>query len=237
MIRILHTNDMHGRLDERRFRLLSAVRDDADLYFDTGDAIKTGNLGIPLGEDPVWNQLAQLRCTASVLGNRETHILRSAFLGKIAGARHPILCANLRDKWGDRPLPGSIVVEFGGFKIGLVAVMVPMVTERMRTRAASAYLWDDPIKTAIEHGSTLRESVDLLFALTHIGLTQDRKLAEVRLYDLILGGHSHDLLADPDVGSGTPILQAGSHARVAGRYDWEPGKGLVRCELVSLTST
>jgi 5'-nucleotidase len=234
-VTILHTNDFHGNLDQARFEKLSALRKEADLYLDNGDSIKTGNLGIPLRVEPSWALLDKLGCTASALGNRETHVLETAFWTKIRGANHPILCANLRLKNGDRPLPGRLTLEAGGLRIGIVGVMVAMVTERMKTRGASAFMWDDPIKTAISEAEALRPEVDLLIALTHIGVREDEKLAEATsLYDLILGGHSHTLLESPLVVDGTPILQAGSHGRYAGIYRWDAG-ALVDAKVVSIT--
>ena len=100
--------------------------------------------------------------------------------------------------------------------------MVPMVTERMATQAASAYLWDPPIAAATILAKKLRREVDCLIALTHIGLAQDRKLAqECPLFDLILGGHSHDVLETPEQIGNTYICQTGSHGRYAGVSGWD----------------
>lgn len=233
MLRILHTNDFHGGLTEAKASRLTALREESDVYFDCGDAIKAGNLAIPLRPDPVWAALDKLRCTASVLGNRETHVSAAAFARKIEGAQHPILCANLRLKSGERPLPSSLILEAAGLRVGIVGVMVPMVTERMATRAASAYLWDPPIPTARALAQNLRPQVDCLIALTHVGLSRDRELAATcPEFDLILGGHSHDVATEA-VGR-VFIGQAGSHGRFAGRYDWTPDKGVVRTELIRL---
>lgn len=224
-ITILHTNDAHGTLKGARAERLRELRPRADLYFDTGDAIRTGNLGIPLREEPVWRLLDELRCDASVLGNRETHVLESAFRAKISGATHPILVANLRQKDGTRPLPASRIFERAGLKVGVFGVMVPMVTERMKTRAASAYLWDPPIDAAARVVAELRPRVDLVVALTHIGYREDLKLAErVAGIDVILGGHSHTVLASPQRVGTTWICQGGSHSHFAGLYTWENGE-------------
>ncbi|HVT12059.1 MAG TPA: metallophosphoesterase [Fimbriimonadaceae bacterium] len=234
MLRILHTNDFHGALNAAREEELRELRSECDVYFDCGDAIKAGNLAIPLKPEEVWGRLAELRCTASVPGNRESHILQSAFAKKLEGARHPILCANLRLKSGERPLPGHLVIEAAGLRVGVVGVMVPMITERMATQAASAYLWDQPIPTAVAEAEKLRPEVDCLIALTHIGLRNDRELAaRCDLFDLILGGHSHDVLTEPAIVGRTAICQTGSHGRYAGRYDWAPG-GLADYRLVAL---
>lgn len=226
MLRILHTNDLHGTLTPERAERLRPLREAADLYLDSGDCIKTGNLGVPLRPEPVWPLLADLGCAASCLGNRETHPIEAAFHAKLAGAAHPVLCANLRRKDGTRPLPGTLELEVQGVRVGIVAVMVPMVTERMATKAASAYLWDPPLPVAQVEAERLRPRVDLLLALTHIGDRQDLQLAQqCPLFDAILGGHSHTVRETPLMIGSTAVCQGGSHGRYAGVYEWSREAG------------
>lgn len=219
--RFLHTNDFHGKLDAAREARIASERDWADFYFDTGDAIQAGNLSIPLREEEVWARLARLRCTASVIGNRETHVLESGFAAKLKGAGHPVLCANLRKKDGTRPLPGFLELEAQGVRVGILAVSVPMVTDRMKTKALSAYLWDQPLEVAASLAAELRPRCDLLVALTHIGLRNDEKLASMGAVDIIFGGHSHDVLEQPMLVGSTWIAQGGSHGRFLGKYEWD----------------
>jgi 2',3'-cyclic-nucleotide 2'-phosphodiesterase (5'-nucleotidase family) len=81
----------------------------------------------------------------------------------------------------------------------------------------------------------LRARVDLLIALTHIGLSNDKKLAEAcPEIDLILGGHSHTVLDAPLMIGKTAICQTGSHGRFFGRYVWSEG-ALVEAELIPFT--
>ncbi|MFZ4506942.1 MAG: metallophosphoesterase [Fimbriimonas sp.] len=221
-LRILQTNDFHGSLGGAALATLASVRPEHDLYFDSGDAIKAGNLAIPLREEAVWGHLAQLECTASVLGNRETHVLESAFRAKIQGARHPLMCGNLQRRDGSFPLARTLLLESQGYRIGVLAVMVPMVTAKMVTQAASAYLWTAPIPTALELAQELRPQCDVLIALTHIGFAQDQLLAEAcPQIDIILGGHSHTVLQEPVRVGHTTICQGGSHARFYGSYEWD----------------
>ena len=232
-ITLIHTNDLHGSLTPKKLPFLSSLRKGADLYLDSGDCIQAGNLGVPLKPDPAWPLLAEAGCDAGTIGNRESHVLRSAFQSKLKGCEHPLVCANLHEKKSDDPLPPSLTIDAGGLKVGIVGVMVPMVTERMKTQAASAYLWDQPVPVAVEHAERLRPGVDLLIALTHIGLNQDRALAEATdKFDLILGAHSHDVLDPPEVVNGTPICQGGSHAHYIGRYVLDSSARLVESELL-----
>jgi len=226
-VRILHTNDLHGKLTPELAARLEPLRRECDLYFDSGDAIQTGNLGIPLRTEPVWALLDRLECDGSVLGNRETHILESAFRAKLNGSLHPVLCGNLHRKDGTFPLPRTLERSVSGLRVGVVGVMVPMVTERMKTKAASAYIWDPPIPTARALAEELRPRVDLLIGLTHIGHRQDLELAEaVPLFDVILGGHSHTIVETPVLVGRTAVCQGGSHARFVGVYDWSSETGL-----------
>lgn len=220
---ILHTNDFHGNLTPGKAQKIAQMKGNG-VYFDTGDCIKTGNLGIPIRREPAWELLHEAGCDASVLGNRETHVLTSAFKAKLDGHDHPILCANLHAKNGPDPLPDSHVFERDGVRIGVFGVMVPMVTEKMKTQAASAFLWDPPIESAVMMALELRPKCELLIALTHIGHRADLRLAEMNCgIDIILGGHSHTILNEPEKVGNTWICQGGSHGRYVGQYVWDQG--------------
>lgn len=197
------------------------MRDDADLYFDSGDAILAGNLAYPTKPEAVWPLLSELRCTASVPGNRESHPLVAAFRAKLTGVEHPLLCGNLRRKDGTHPYPGTLEIECQGVRVGLAAAMVEMVTPRMKTAFASAYLWDPALPTLRELGEGLRPKVDLLIALTHIGHRRDVELAKNGPFDVILGGHSHTVLMEPERIGKTWVCQGGSHGRFVGVYEWD----------------
>ncbi len=221
-LRILHTNDFHGLLDSSIQARLEPLRADADAYFDSGDCVKSGNLAVPMHEEPVWARLAALACSASVPGNRESHPLAPAFKKKIAGHAHPLVCANLEDRQGHLVLPPSVVIEAAGLKVGVIGGMVAMVTAGMATQGLSQYLWKPPIAAVVTAALELRPVVDVLIALTHIGFAQDRLLAAACPHlDIILGGHSHTVLSAPERSSGVWICQGGSHARFAGVYEFD----------------
>lgn len=141
----------------------------------------------------------------------------------------------MRRKDGTKPLEGTLQIECKGVRLGIFGVMVPMVTEKMASRAASSFLWDQPIPVAVEKARELRKQVDLVIALTHIGVREDRRLAEASNdIDLILGGHSHTVLEEPEIVQGTYICQGGSHGRFAGCYQWTVGHGLTAYQLAPL---
>lgn len=203
---------------------MQKLRSQAEFYFDCGDAVKVGNVGIPLSPDPIWSKLHELDCTASVPGNREFHVSENGFRAKLKGLAHPMVCANLHwngasraPLFGDQasPLPKSIVIG----DVGIFGLMVPMVTEKMAAKHISAFLNSSPQKTAEEMVAELRNKCKLIICLSHLGLKTDQELAnKVSGIDFILGGHSHDLIEQPIQISKTRIFQSGSHARFAGLY-------------------
>ncbi len=207
-----------------------------DLYLDSGDCIKAGNLASPLRPEVAWDLLKRAGCDVGTLGNRETHPIQSAFEAKMAGKSHRIVCSNMFRRDGSPVFPASMQVQCDGLRVGIVGAMVPMVTRRMATQAASGFLWEDPIVCVRREAESIRAQVDCLIALTHIGFSQDQRLAEAcPLIDIIFGGHSHTILNEPERIGKVWICQGGSHGRLVGRYVWAAGE-LLEAQLLPLTA-
>ncbi len=229
---ILHTNDLHNRLrEERATRLREIVEREREqnpcLLLDAGDAVGAGNVTFnPTGE-PILDLLSDLGYNAMVMGNREFHFTEMGFNAKLSRARFPVLCANVRAR-GDARLPVQpyLLLDSPVGKVGIIGLSVPMITERMLSQHVSAYVFDDPITRGCELAEELRPRVDLLIALTHIGLTKDVQLAKTcPSIDLIIGGHSHSLLEQPLREGHVTIAQAGAHARWVGRLEFQYADG------------
>jgi 2',3'-cyclic-nucleotide 2'-phosphodiesterase (5'-nucleotidase family) len=199
---ILHTNDLHGRWSAPFVQKLRALREQLNaLLLDAGDCLRVGNIAIPIKPPAEWDAVREAGYDAITLGNREFHILPMGFLAKVQDAPCPLLCANIRAKQPDTPLPVRPIWqgEREGTRIGIIGLTVPMVTPRMQSARLSAYLFDPPLEAAREWATRLRPQVDLLIALTHLGITGDRRLAEAcPELDLIIGGHSHTPLETPE---------------------------------------
>lgn len=222
LLRLLHTNDFHGQMTEAMAHRLRSEKEDDTLYFDSGDGLKSGNLAVPLRREDVWGHLAVAGCDASVPGNRETHVLRSAVEAKLAGKRHPLVCANWFDKAGNLVFEPSVSLRAGDVKVGVLGVMVPIVTRKMATAPASHFLWENPIACAAVHAKDLKQHHDVVIALTHIGYPKDLELAEtVPEIDIVLGGHSHTVLDFPHKVGTVWVAQGGSHGRYFGDYWWD----------------
>ncbi|MCC6485082.1 MAG: metallophosphatase [Armatimonadetes bacterium] len=223
-IRIVHTNDLHNRLNVTAAEELRRLKsENCALLLDAGDAVWAGNVYFRPGGEPVFD-LMNLACyDAMALGNREFHFTQRGFCSKLSRASFPVLCANVRAASdGCVPCKDSVVVECGGLRVGIFGVTVAMVSDRSRAARFSAYVFDDPLKTAPTVARRLREECDLLVALTHIGLQSDKELAEAcPEIDLIVGGHSHDALTEPLRIGHVSIVQAGAYGHFAGMVEAE----------------
>jgi 2',3'-cyclic-nucleotide 2'-phosphodiesterase (5'-nucleotidase family) len=132
----------------------------------------------------------------------------------------PLLAANLRN--GEEPPPPGVrehvrVPLENGLEMGVFGLTAP---------------WDglykifgletpDTFETARAQVAALRaEGCAPIVVLSHLGLPDDRKLAEqVEGIDVIIGAHSHDLLPQGELVGNVLIAQAGNYAEHLGRVD------------------
>ena len=101
-----------------------------------------------------------------------------------------------------------MIHDLGRLKIGLFALLTPETAQTSSPQGAVTFL---PILAAVR-GAVSRlkaKGADLIAAITHLSIQQDRQLAwEVRDIGVILGGHEHIRMAVLE--RGTLILKAGS---------------------------
>jgi 2',3'-cyclic-nucleotide 2'-phosphodiesterase (5'-nucleotidase family) len=218
---LYHTNDFHGRLTPERAAVLAGFRREhaGSLLLDAGDAVSAGNLGFRSGGEPILRLMNDLAYDAMTVGNRESHPRRELFPKKLAGARFPVLCANLNARRG-APVPTRpwVAVERAGVRVAIMGLSVPMFTRGMWSQALCDYLFESPVETARVLARELRPRCDMLIALTHLGLREDQALAAaVPEIDVVIGGHSHSDLEEPVWVGKTPILHTTAYAAYVGR--------------------
>ncbi|HEY3414631.1 MAG TPA: metallophosphoesterase [Armatimonadota bacterium] len=225
MLTIIHTGDFHNRLGDGEAGRLAALRDGSGpcLLLDAGDAVGAGNLGFRPAGEPILERMSSLGYAAMALGNREAHLWRSIVEMKIKSAGYPVLSANIT---AGQPISGVepfVELDVAGIRVGVVGVTVPMITKAMWTHHLCDLLFTNPLEAARDAAAELRPRVDLLVCLSHVGIKDDRRIAEEGLYDIVLGGHSHTVMPEPERIGGTWLCHTGSHARYAGVWTVERG--------------
>ena len=227
-MRIYHTSDVHDRRHiAAPINALRAAK--PGLYADCGDSLR-GSQTIYHRREPVLAELDAAHVDVQAMGNREFHYLFPAVRARAAQMRHPLTCANLVDAKG-RALPFSTDVVLrrsdpstgSGQAVpwtlrffGLLVVQYPPDSFWERV---FGWRFLDPIAVA-ERIAAQTPPETTLIALSHLGLQHDRLLAQrVPRLDLILGGHSHDTLPEPEVVGGVPIVHAGPYGAFASRTE------------------
>lgn len=240
-ITVFHTSDMHNKLNEDYVRRLHELKASVpgSLMFDSGDAIWAGNAYWRPGGEPVFDLMNSVPYDALCVGNREFHFMQAGMKAKTARADFPCLSANLRPARPGTRLPAKpyAIFEREGMRIGVMGLTVPCITERMLVKKISDYYFVQPADAAPDVIAELRRDCDLVIALTHIGIKQDRELAEkVSGIDLILGGHTHTITAEPERVGDTWILHHGFYVHYVGKVeiDVDPAGVSVKNELIPL---
>jgi len=220
-VRIYHTSDIH---DRRHFaEPLAALRAQRPgLYVDCGDSLR-GSQTVYYRNEPIIAELDRANVDVTAMGNREFNYRFGAVRARLEQMHHPVVCANLTDTKG-RALPFATDVTLTRDDgtpwslrfFGLLVVQYPSGSPWERL---FGWRFADPLETAARIAADTPSGTTLV-ALSHLGLPHDRLLAaHVPRLDLILGGHSHDTLPEPEYVGAVPIVHAGPYARYASRTE------------------
>jgi 5'-nucleotidase len=162
--------------------------------------------------------LNALRLDAAALGNHEFDVDLQTLDQRIKESSFAYLAANVSKKDG-RPIDGVkpyIIRNLGGARVAVFSLLTA------DTAAKSTYGKDikvaDPVSVGKRLARRLRlEGADIIIALTHLSMCEDKRLASEADVDLIVGGHEHELLQS--MAGRAHISKMGSDARNLGRMD------------------
>ncbi|MFH0952564.1 MAG: bifunctional UDP-sugar hydrolase/5'-nucleotidase [Patescibacteria group bacterium] len=240
---ILHSNDMHGDfLAEAQgekgeliggLALLSGyinkVRQEEEnvLYVISGDMVQ-GSLidseykGISTME--IMNYLAP---DVVSLGNHELdyglpHLL---FLEKMAN--FPIVNANLYiKKYFKRLMRPYLIINKAGFDILFTGIITEKVMDSLsQDKLIGSFVSLEEASQEVGKitNAYKNDDIDLTIILSHIGFESDIELAKMLKpewgVDMIIGGHSHTILEQPEKVNNILIAQAGVGTNQVGRFD------------------
>ncbi|SDZ60126.1 2',3'-cyclic-nucleotide 2'-phosphodiesterase/5'-or 3'-nucleotidase, 5'-nucleotidase family [Evansella caseinilytica] len=252
-LRILHTNDLHSHLErwssvaawikakraaaaaDREDFLLVDIGDHADRAHPVTEALRgKGNVSL----------LNMLDYDAVTIGNNEGITFSKANLDAMyEQAGFSIIVSNLFHENGESSpwlKRAEILTTASGIRIGIIGVTVPY---HLFYKTLG---WNvtDPFTCVGELVGELRDQVDFLLCLSHLGLPDDERLAEqFPDVDLILGGHTHHVLPAGKKINDTWINQAGRNGKYVGditvpfqtqRVGFSSGTPVIRTELVDL---
>jgi 5'-nucleotidase / UDP-sugar diphosphatase len=221
---IIHTNDLHNnpgillQVEEEKNKVKGPV-----LLLDAGDALKGSNTLFYLKEEVICT-MNRLGYSALTMGNREFNYLRWVLKKRKEQAEFPILAANLTDlknKVNDCFKP-FIIKNIDGMKVAIIGLTPVQYNDDSFWLKLFGFRFLDPFKTTREITENLNKDVALVILLSHLGLKDDKLMAEENInIDLIIGGHSHSVIENPILSGKTYIFQAGSHGKYLGKIEIE----------------
>jgi 5'-nucleotidase / UDP-sugar diphosphatase len=175
-------------------------------------AVFKGKLGVAL--------MNEMGFDAMTVGNHEFDYGQENLLSEMfSRIKFPLLSANIKTNKGKNLFNERIVREIPGHStriviLGLTTAGTPIATLPSNVEGL---VFEDPVASAISALQEFSEK-DLVIALTHLGVEEDKKLAGAcPKIDIIIGGHSHTALFRPLRFGKTIICQAGAYAEYVGK--------------------
>ncbi|NDJ52082.1 MAG: bifunctional metallophosphatase/5'-nucleotidase [Chloroflexi bacterium] len=223
---ILHSNDTHGHLlpiptpsgetlggyaRRSTFVKRQRARHPNLLLLDAGDLYQGSRFWHAFHGAPDIQLMNLLEYDAVTLGNHDTDKGSELLAERINEARFSWLSANMTfpddhvlfDQW--RPF---VIKAFEGVRVGIFGLTVDameLFPEDFRDHVTVM----QEVEAAAKMVDILRDQVDLLVMLSHLGHIGDCAVAEsVSGIDVIIGGHSHTPLERVHEVNETPIVRA-----------------------------
>lgn len=232
---LLHTNDMHSRIEPfpndgrdnaglggmaRRAAMIEDIRKEGlpVLLLDAGDIVQGTPYYNLYGGEVEIALMNKMGYQASAIGNHDFDNGLDGLIKMVEWAQFPFLCANY--DFSKTPLTGKVqpykIYEQAGLKVGVFGLGIELeglVTDK--NSGGTKYL--DPVAVSREMVKELKQKgCQVIVALSHLGYDykgekiSDLKLAsQVPEIDIIIGGHTHTFLKEPTFvsdGKGRQVL-------------------------------
>jgi len=222
---ILHTNDVHSRIEPfpmdgsrnqglggvaRRAALVKKIRSEQKnvLLLDAGDIFQGTPYFNMFGGELEMKLMTDMGYDASTLGNHDFDNGIAGFVKQMPHAKFPFLVSNY--DFNNTDLKGRTqsykVFKKQGIKIGVFGLGIELAGLVDKKNYGDT-VYQDPVAKANETASILKNELhcDLVICLSHLGYkykeekVSDQILAKsTRNIDLIIGGHTHTFMKVPE---------------------------------------
>jgi len=237
-LRIYHVNDVHSRVEEGSYSgmgyakistLLDQGRMEMDnvMFLDAGDSFH-GQVIANINEgESIAYILNLMDLDALTLGNHDFNFGQDRLNELASLTEFPLLAANLsrEDGSGISFKKDYVIKEYNGLKVGVFGLATPETTYKTHPKNVEGLVFEDPVVAAQEMVDELRDQVDVLVALSHLGISEGSEYTSTAVaenvsgIDLIVDGHSHNTLPYGKYVNDTMIVQAGEYAKNLGMVD------------------
>jgi len=217
----------------RRASLIKSLRASATnpvALVDSGDIFARGPWHLASFGEPEIKAYNRMGYDMACIGNNEfkgkpIQEGQGLLLKLLRESEFPWICANLAVGDSDTPVAGVrpfIVRRYGSVKVGFMGLTAKRSESYPQTRG---WTISDPLIAAARWVPIARAECDILIAVTHIGIDEDKRLAaSIEGIDAIIGGDSHPFIPAPievknPKGAAVPIVQGGAYGVMLGVLD------------------
>lgn len=195
---------------------------DKVLLLDGGDTFSDDQLGNLTEGEAMIRLMNRVGYDLMALGNHDFDygMERTRELQQLAA--FPMRAANILDESTQQPLFGDpyIIAEKDNVKIGILALGYHNTPKTGNPENVRGLQFTNGPEVARKYIPELQQQADIIIVLSHEGTAVDELIARaVQGIDLIIGAHSHDLIAPPKKINQTYVVQALSDAAVLGETE------------------
>jgi 5'-nucleotidase len=235
-LHFIHTNDLHSQFKHwpQTVSLIRSIirkckdKNEPYILLDIGDHMDRSHY-ITEGSSGQANieLMNQVGYHFATIGNNEGITFSKEHLNHMyLNAKFKLIVNNLLDCDGSKPrwLAPYVIHECGSRKIGIIGATANFELFYQ----ILGWKIEDPMERIAEQVAFLRDQVDLLVIMSHLGLQRDEQLAQnIAGIDLILGAHTHHLLQDGLQVEQCLINQAGRSGEYVGHVtvEWNGNSG------------
>lgn len=243
---IFYVNDFHGKAMNMERAVTASNAFDAFVPSGKTDKLKLSSGDIMLGDALPINRVAMkflkfIGVTASAVGNHECDMKSADFEREVENMPAKLLACNIKKSDNNvmiNNIEKSVVQDVNGTKYGIIGTMPSDLLSRIKYGKVlqDKNIEPDNLEETIqavqaEVDKFKKQGINKIILLSHSGYGYDIEIAkQVDGLDVILGGHSHNLLEDIKEGvnlfyskSGEPVIitQAGRDGKNFGILNLE----------------
>lgn len=246
-VTILGTSDIHGRYmawdyatdvenKAGSFAQISTIVKEVregnpnTLLVDAGDLIQDNSAELFKNDDthPATESLKALKYDVWTMGNHEFDYgfgVLDKITNQFDGA---VLAGNVMTDDGAAYFDSYKVIEKDGVKIGFIGMTTPMVAEfKADTTIFDGKKLNDPVKETIKAVKELKDQVDVLVSVVHMGIENENNVQNTGVADMaeaipeldvIFAGHMHTLVEEEFIND-VLIVEPDKYGRYVSRVD------------------
>jgi 2',3'-cyclic-nucleotide 2'-phosphodiesterase (5'-nucleotidase family) len=244
-ITLLYFNDFHGHLlPFKRFYndtelsggfarmayLVNAIRAEnklkniSTLLLSAGDNFQGTPISTAYRGEAEFAAFNLIGLNATVVGNHDFDYSDTALYDILNRAEFPVLSSNIYFLAGSDLVfePYTISKASGGLRVGIIGLTTPETAITTYPAHVSDLRFTRPELALQQFLDVVKRRSDLVVILSHLGITEDRRIAGLfPEVDVIIGGHSHTLMSKPEIVGDVIVTHAGENGLFLGRLDLE----------------